>query len=134
MRKSYSVDFKARIALEAIQGEKTLSRMGLQYEVHPNQIRAWKKKLLAGMSVIFADKRCRKWNEEEDKIKLYKEIDRLKYELDWLRNKLNFSSEEKRMLIERGRSQLSISRQCELLGLSRSGYYYEPRGVSEKDR
>lgn len=82
---------------------------------------------------MFSDKRRKeKLDEEGDKATLYEEIGRLKIELDWLKN-LAFSSEKKRMLIEPGGSQLSIFRQCELLGISRSGYYYSPRGISEKD-
>ena len=46
MRKSYSAEFKARVALEAIKGEKTLSELGSFYEVHPNQIRLWRGKCL----------------------------------------------------------------------------------------
>ena len=60
MRKSYSADFKAQVALEAIKGEKTLSELGSFYEVHPNQIRNWKKKFLSEMSEIFSRKRLKK--------------------------------------------------------------------------
>ena len=86
MRKSYGADFKARVALEAIKGEKTLSELGSFYEVHPNQIRNWKKKLLSEMSEIFSNKRRKKKKDDTKyKAKLYEEIGRLKVELDWLK-------------------------------------------------
>lgn len=88
MRKSYSASFKARVALEAIKGERSLSEMTSKYEVHPNQIRQWKKTMLAGMEDVFSEKRRRKSrNDEEEKAKLYEEIGRLKVELDWLKKK-----------------------------------------------
>ena len=88
MRKSFSADFKARVALEAIKGEKSLSALASHYEVHPNQIRTWKKRLLEEVSGIFSDKRRKeKQTEEGDKAKLFEEIGRLKIENDWLKKK-----------------------------------------------
>ena len=88
MRKSFSADFKARVALEAIKGERSLSELASHYEVHPNQIRIWKKRLLEEMSGIFSDKRRKeKQTEEGDKAKLFEEIGRLKIENDWLKKK-----------------------------------------------
>jgi transposase-like protein len=88
MRKSYTADFKARVALEAIKGERSISELASHYEVHPNQVTSWKKQLLEEMSGIFSDKRKReKLAEEDDKSKLYEEIGRLKIEVDWLKKK-----------------------------------------------
>ena len=42
-RKQYSPKFKARVAIEAIRGEKTLSQLGSQFKVHPMQIAKWRK-------------------------------------------------------------------------------------------
>ncbi|MCK5786296.1 MAG: transposase [Candidatus Sabulitectum sp.] len=88
MRKSFSADFKARVALEALKGERSLSELASHYEVHPNQIRTWKKRLLEEMSGIFSDRRRKeKQTEEGDKAKLFEEIGRLKIEVDWLKKK-----------------------------------------------
>jgi putative transposase len=64
---------------------------------------------------------------------LYEEIGRLKVELDWLKKKLACSTDDLRLLVDRGRTVISIRRQCELLGVSRSGLYYEPRGETEEN-
>lgn len=61
---------------------------------------------------------------------LYRQIGQLKVELDWLKKNLRFSAKEKRTLIEPGYSEIPAYRQCELLELSRAGYYYRPREVS----
>ena len=55
---------------------------------------------------------------------LYQQIGQLKVELDWLKKNLRSSTEEKRTLVEPGYAMIAVSRQCELLDLSRSAYYY----------
>jgi len=44
-RKTYDDQFKARVALEAVKGERTISEIAAQFEVHPNQIMKWKRPL-----------------------------------------------------------------------------------------
>jgi putative transposase len=93
MRKSYTSDFKARVAFEASKGEKSVSELASKYEVHPNQIRTWKKELLQKLPEIFSDKRRRRENDDEAlKAKLYQEIGQLKVELDWLKKKSGFEN------------------------------------------
>jgi putative transposase len=88
MRKRYSSDFKAKVALEAVKGERSLSELASKYEVHPNQIRNWKKALIEGLPDIFSDRRRRKASDtEQEKARLYEQIGRLKVELDWLKKK-----------------------------------------------
>ena len=70
-RRAHSPDFKAKVALEAIRGEKTLSELASQYGVNVNQISKWKKEALEGMSDIFSGK---KKNRE---VSTQKEIERL---------------------------------------------------------
>lgn len=88
MRKTYSADFKAKVALESVKGDKSLAELAAKYEVHPTQIGQWRKILLSGLSEVFSDKRQKqKENTEEEKARLYEEIGRLKIELDWLKKK-----------------------------------------------
>ena len=88
MRKTYSADFKAKVALESVKGDKSLAELAAKYEVHPTQIGQWRKVLLSGLSEVFSDKRQKQEeNTEEEKSRLYEEIGRLKIALDWLKKK-----------------------------------------------
>lgn len=80
--------YKARVALEAIRGERSLAEIASLYKVHTTQITRWKKKALEGLEQIFSnshEKAAREAEEMQDE--LYKEIGQLKVELDWLKKK-----------------------------------------------
>jgi len=88
MRKQYSSEFKARVALEAVKGEQTLSELSQKYEVHPNMIAKWKSQFMEAAPKIFADKRCKEnKNRELNVDNLYKQIGILQVERDFLRKK-----------------------------------------------
>jgi putative transposase len=88
IRKRHSASFKAKVALEAAKEEKTISQLASEYEVHPNQIRQWKKRLLQEASDIFSTRREKETrNQEELEAELYRQIGQLKVELDWLKKK-----------------------------------------------
>jgi len=134
-RKQHSPKFKAKMAVEAIRGERTLSQLGSQYHVHPVQIGQWRKTALEQMAELFTDSRTRKRsNGEVEKDALYEEIGRLKMELDWLKKKLVCSNKHRGWLVEPGHREISVRRQCELLSVNRSGLYYQPVGESEENR
>ncbi len=87
-RRSFSAVFKAKVALAAARGDKTLAELASQYGVYPNQISAWKKQLIEQMSELFEDGRRRKEPEgETEAAQLYEQIGRLKVQLDWLKKK-----------------------------------------------
>ncbi len=88
-RKHYSPRFKARVAVEAIRGEKTLNQLASQFQVHPIQIGQWRKTALEQMAELFANGRKRRGPDGDvEKDGLYEEIGRLKVELDWLKKKV----------------------------------------------
>ena len=88
-RRQHSPKFKARVAVEAIRGEKTLNQLGSQFGVHPIQIGKWRKAVLDQLPELFVDGRTRRGRSGElDSDALYEEIGRLKVELDWLKKKV----------------------------------------------
>ena len=88
-RKHFSADFKTKVALEAIKGQKTLNELAATHGVHPSQITSWKKQVLDEIPTIFSNRRVRdKQADEELQARLYQEIGQLKVELDWLKKKL----------------------------------------------
>ncbi|MEO6923071.1 MAG: IS3 family transposase [Bryocella sp.] len=134
-RKQHSPKFKAQVAVEAIRGEKTLSQLGSQFKVHPIQIAKWRKSALERLPELFVDGRTRQTNTgQAETDALFEQIGRQKVELDWLKKKvLACSTEELRRLVDREHEEISIRRQCELLGVNRAGLYYEPLGESEEN-
>lgn len=130
-RRRYSADFKSKIALEAVKGAKTVNELASLHGLHPTQIALWKKQLLAEAPAIFSDKRVKSDREKEGlEERLYQQIGQLKVELDWLKKNLDCSVEQRRQLVEHSRASPSVPRQCELLGIHRSGLYYKPRPAS----
>lgn len=88
MRKQYEAAFKARVALEALKGEKTLAQLASETGVHPNQIRQWKQHLLESLPAVFSNRRPREEKATDDMVaELYRQIGQLKVELDWLKKK-----------------------------------------------
>lgn len=53
-RKTYSAELKAKIALEAIKGQRTVNEIAIHYEVHPNQVTNWKKQVLDELPQLFS--------------------------------------------------------------------------------
>ena len=87
-RKQFTAGFKAKIALEAIKGQKTAQELGSIYRVHPTQVTTWKRQLVAEAAEIFTrggvyDKEAL----EQEKAELYQQIGKLQVELDWMQKK-----------------------------------------------
>ena len=91
-RRQYSADWKAKVALEAIKGQRAVQEIASHYEVHPTLVTHWKKQLLEGAAEIFSNgKRAAADAEEELKAELYQQIGKLQVEVDWLKKKSGLS-------------------------------------------
>ena len=89
MRKRFNNEFKAKVALEALKGEKTVSQLSSEYGVHPTQIGQWKELVQGGVPDLFTGKRPKNGQDHEKLIEeLYQVIGQLKVENDWLKKKL----------------------------------------------
>jgi transposase len=83
-RRNHSSVFKAKVALAAIRGDKTLAELAEQFEVHPNQIQDWRRKLLDNAAELF-ERNARPSEESEHKVKeLHAKIGQLTMERDFL--------------------------------------------------
>lgn len=81
MRKQYEASFKAKVALEAIKGEKTMAQLAGEFGVHSNRIGRWKAEFLEKLPDIFSDRRKRgDKDREETEAELYRQIGQLKVE------------------------------------------------------
>lgn len=90
-RKQFAPAFKAKVALEAIKGEKTSTEIGRTFSIHPNLVGIWKRQALEGLPEVFANSRQQRRTEDEaEKDELYRKIGQLKVELDWIKKKSGF--------------------------------------------
>ena len=85
-RKQYSPQFKAKVALEALRGVKTVPELASQFNIHPTLINKWKSYLLEGMSEVFEkpSQARNKDNKDAEIAELYRQIGKLKVERDFL--------------------------------------------------
>lgn len=130
MKKERTAEFKKRIALEALKEQKTVREIATEYEVNPMQVCKWKKALYENATQLFESpnrKRDVEKSMQEREAKLHEKIGQLTVELDWMKKKLELSSDEKRLFIEPAHKKIPIYRQCKLIGLNRSTYYLEPK-------
>ena len=88
-RRTHSSEFKARVAMEAISGRKTIQEIAADHAVHPIQVSQWKRQLLEGASELFTrGKKTREKEESQAKeAELFQQIGRLQMELEWLKKK-----------------------------------------------
>ena len=90
VRKKYSKELKAQIALDAIKGQKTIAELASEYGVHANQISIWKKQLLAAPAAFSNGKGKDAEKKEVERDHLYQQVGQLQIEVDWLKKKTGY--------------------------------------------
>lgn len=89
MKKQFSPDYKAKVALEALKGAKSPTEIAGVYGVHTTQIGFWKRRLLEGASSLFNDGRRNEKDDQEKLVgELYKVIGQRDTELEWLKKNM----------------------------------------------
>ena len=118
-RRSFGGAFKAKVALAACRGEKTTAQLAAEFGVHASQVTAWKKQLLEGAPELFEDGRSKRAAEDGGRRRGAVRADRPAEDGSRLAEKKSCRAQLKdcRRWIEPDHPQLTIARQCELLGL-----------------
>ena len=83
-RRNHSAAFKAKVALAALKGDKTIAELASVYQVHPNQIHNWKKQLLEQADQVFESREDKRRDHSADVKDLYAKIGQLTVERDFL--------------------------------------------------
>lgn len=88
-RTNRSKDFKFKVALEAVKGEKQIAEIAEEYNVHPNQVSQWKKQLMENGSELFSPTTGNAEKEHEaERERLYKTVGKQQVTIDWLKKNL----------------------------------------------
>ena len=130
----YSAEFKTKIVLEVLKGDKTINEIASEYNIIPKNIQNWKNIFLANAVVAMEPaKAVKEYKEEIDKLKAKNDeyakiVGKLTVENNWMSGKLkSLDSKRRQSIVEFKLRDISITRQSELLGIARSGLYYNPK-------
>ena len=93
-RNKFKPDFKAKVALEALKGDKSVAELAQIYDVHPTQITQWKKQLLESAPSVFEGKHTKV--DVVDVDELYRKIGKLEMERDFLASRPGVSGHQRR--------------------------------------
>lgn len=84
-RRRFTADFKAKVALEALRGDRTIQEIAAKHQVHPNQVSAWKRQALDGLGAVFSNGSDAVRRDHEAEIdRLHAKIGQLTVERDFL--------------------------------------------------
>ncbi len=94
IRRQHTAEFKLQVVLALLKQDKTMSQICSEFKIHPTQARKWKEKVMAGIKVLLNDSSVTSKTEDDQKLtdELYKQIGKLKVELDWLKKKLGYTA------------------------------------------
>src|ERR1700694_2455994 len=125
-RRNHSPAFKAKVALAAVKGDRTIAQPAEHFDVHPNQITAWKAQLEGGASGVFGPGGTAPATPAGDVKSLHAKIG------EFRRRAHQGGIAERKAMIDR-EHDLSITKQAGVLKISRGSVYYLPRPVSSAD-
>ncbi|WP_303795588.1 IS3 family transposase [Sandarakinorhabdus limnophila] len=134
-RRNHSPAFKAKVALAAVRGEKTLAELAQQFDVHPNQITNWRGQLLEGAAGVFgSDSHAEPAEPAIDLKTLHAKIGELTLVNGFFVRgaRQGGTVAERKTMIDRTHA-LPVTRQARELGISRGSVYYLPRPTSAAD-
>jgi len=84
-RRRFTADFKARVALDALRGDKTIQEIAAKHKVHPNQVSTWKRQAVDGLGEVFSNGADRAVRDHETEVRdLHAKIGELMVERDFL--------------------------------------------------
>jgi transposase-like protein len=84
-RRRFAGEFKARVALEALRGDKSVQEIAAKHKVHPNQVSTWKRQAIDGLSDVFSNGTDREHQDHETEVRdLHAKIGQLTVERDFL--------------------------------------------------
>ena len=84
-RRRFTAEFKARVALEALRGDRTLHEIAAKHKVHPNQVSTWKRQAVEGLGEVFSNGAERDRRDHEEEVRdLHAKIGELTVERDFL--------------------------------------------------
>ncbi|MBL1245153.1 MAG: IS3 family transposase [Sulfurimonas sp.] len=137
---TYSAEQKTKIILELLKEEQTIAGLATKYKITSQSIAKWKKQFLENASLAFepakeVEEFKNKLNTKDVEIEaLQKQLGKSIMEKEWLAKKLesSVSLNKRKILIESG-LKISITKQCELLTISRATHYYKPVPLSENN-
>ncbi|WP_420481984.1 IS3 family transposase [Burkholderia thailandensis] len=133
-RRTHSAAFKAKVALAAVKGERTLAELAQQFDVHPNQITEWKRQLQERAADVFGAGGAPSNEPPVDLKSLHAKIGQLALENDFLKRRARQGGiAERKAMIDR-KHTLPIAQQARLVGVARSSVYYRPQPVSGADQ
>jgi len=131
-RTKYTAEFKSKLVIELLKNERTVSEIASANNITPQNLQGWKKIFLENAVIAMEPAKAVKEYKEnlvqaqEENEMLTKLVGKVTIEKEWLEKKLkSLASSDKKIMLEPKLKKISLSHQCRLLGLNRSGFYYK---------
>lgn len=136
----FSAEQKTKIVLELLKEDQTIAQLATKYQITTKSIQNWKKQFLDNAAIAFEPARAvSEFKDEIDALKkendaLARALGKTTVERDWAVGKLeSLDLSNKKDLVDSKLTSVSMTRQCEMIGVSRSSLYYTPKPMSESN-